>query len=753
MQVQVLGLASLWLLNFRSYMPSPESSFYRGPDVPDFSRPEPVGRLSEVEKIKAVLQPDSEVICASVVAPGGVGKSDILRACIADEAFLRDTCKFEHVLYWSFYSQGSSERVVSCDSFFEAALDALGVEGFEQLPPAARAHLLARTLAARQILVCLDGLEPLQYGEQFLYGQVKDNGLATFLRLMAEQNESSSKVLITTRLPVADLKFFEESGKSWSMDLGQLSPEAAIELLSAKQSGLDHNVLKQVHEAVGSHSYSVLLLRNIAQQLYAGDYGRLLEDFRAFPKDTDTTQRIERGNIGAHAFNVFAFLASKPECANVVAVAELLGLFDRPVHTHKLESLRSDPLVSPAELTRLSAAEWSALLAQTRALGLLYPAHQNHPDIIDGHALVREHFGPHFEKTRPDAYKAGCLVLAESFLAAKDQPFSTQRFSDLYQAVRYYCLAGELDRAFGALDTAWNKSAPPAEHFPGTRKFGLHGLELVAISHFFGPLFEKMSLEQQALLFVEAGIRFRNLGRIPDSINAFESAKSIIDQRALSPRPEFVQGLCGLCDMYAARNDLARAINCGEDAVALSDQAAVPFQRGLARSRLAEALLINGDAARANEFLSEALSIFGTLAQTPLPESQALYTAALIACNRGEEDSFLRQAAELQTKRGEPPSLLGRAIRRLAQAEAAISLAERSLSNPGHALGYVDSAARLVKEGLPLLDQAGYPDYIAPGLLCAARVAKLRNDPASAARFTQRAHRLATLHEFTRFLR
>ncbi|MBX7143634.1 MAG: hypothetical protein K1X79_04215 [Oligoflexia bacterium] len=733
-------------------MPNQVPSFYRGPDVPDFTRPQPVGREQEVERLRGSLLPDSGFTVATIVAPGGVGKSDVLRSCIGDETFLKDQCKFDNVLYWSFYSQGSSERVVSCDSFFEAALDSLGVTGFEQLPPAARAHLLANTLASRRILVCLDGLEPLQYSDPLLLGRVKDNGLATFLRLIAESPNSSSKLLITTRLAVTDLACFEGEKRAASFNLDCLSPAASIALLKAQTAITEPALLLELADRVGSHAYSLLLLRNIASQFYSGDYAKLVQDFSNFPRDPRVTQQIEAGNVGAHAFHVFAFLSSKPECSTLVRLAGLLGLFDRPVHESRLATLRTNQDVAGARLSALPEQDWNDLLTTARSLGLLYPAHSKHPDIIDGHALVREYFGPALQKEDPVAYKAGCMVLGNELARAESAPFSTDRFSQLYQAVRYFCMAGDLDSAFHALDLAWNKSAPSSQHFPGTRTYGLHGLELVAMSHFFGPDFLKLGPEKQALLFVEGGIRFRNLGRIQDSINAFESAHTLIQSSGLSARPEFAQGLCGLCDMYAAQGDLYRAIRAGEAAVAHADQAGAPFQRALARSRLAEALLFAQQDERATQLNSEALQIFAEMGQSPLPESQALYTAALLACRMSQEGAFLAATVQLRKAKPEAPSLLGRAIRRLADAEVLTSLAERSLTNPGHALALADIAWKVIREGLPLADQAGYADYVVPALKCAARIAKLTNRHQEASDFAQRAERLAQLHGLQKFL-
>jgi hypothetical protein len=141
-----------------------------------------VGRDAELARLDEAWS-DGQTNILSLIAEGGAGKSALVNEWL--KRLRADGYRgAEHVLGWSFYSQGSKERATAADAFLDWALDKLGVK-IDTTSASAKGEAIAEALVARRVLLVLDGVEPLQHGPGPQPGQLKDQGLRALMRRLA----------------------------------------------------------------------------------------------------------------------------------------------------------------------------------------------------------------------------------------------------------------------------------------------------------------------------------------------------------------------------------------------------------------------------------------------------------------------------------------------------------------------------------------------------------------------------------------
>jgi len=120
-----------------------------------------VGRDAELARLDAAWD-DPKIHVLTLVAFGGVGKS-ALAARWLDRMAADGWRGATRVLDWSFYSQGTEDRVTSAEPFIDHALRFFG----DPDPKAGSLHdrgaRLASLIRKERTLLVLDGIEPLQY--------------------------------------------------------------------------------------------------------------------------------------------------------------------------------------------------------------------------------------------------------------------------------------------------------------------------------------------------------------------------------------------------------------------------------------------------------------------------------------------------------------------------------------------------------------------------------------------------------------
>ena len=139
-----------------------------------------VGREKEIQLLNEDFD-GTKLNVVSLRAWGGVGKSTLVNKWC--EYLAADNFRgARRVFAWSFYSQGTNERVTSANAFIDEALCFFGDNGPMASSPWAKGERLAELVGREKSLLILDGMEPLQNEHQ----GIKDPALARLVECFSE---------------------------------------------------------------------------------------------------------------------------------------------------------------------------------------------------------------------------------------------------------------------------------------------------------------------------------------------------------------------------------------------------------------------------------------------------------------------------------------------------------------------------------------------------------------------------------------
>jgi tetratricopeptide (TPR) repeat protein len=540
-----------------------------------------IGRETEMARLDAAWE-DPGLHVLTFIAFGGTGKSALVSHWL-DRMSAAGWRGARRVLDWSFYSQGTEERVTSADRFLDHALAWFGDPNPKAGAPRDRGLRLADLVRQEKTLLVLDGVEPLQHPLNHpLAGQLKDPGLAALLKGLAGANPGLC--VVTTRERIADLDRFTRAAPQ--EDLEALSPEAGAELL--KQLGVNGKDSERLATSreFGNHALTLSLLGAYLSRACGGDIRRR--------KEVDLAGAAERK--GGHALRVIgtyaAWLGEGPE----LAALRLLGLFDRPAQPKAIAALRAKPAIAglTEPLVDLGEESWQLALSSLREHGLLLPADPHHPGTLDAHPLVRVFFQEDLETHRPEAWKVGNLRLYEHLQKeAPDLPDTLEEMEPLYTAVIHGCRAGRQQEACD--EVYWRRIQRGDELF-NLRKLGAFGSELSALSGFFDRPWDQPSASltsaDQAFLLNEAGSCLRALGRLAEAVQPMEVATN-----AAVAQEDWIHAAVGasnLSELTLTLGEVARAVSFGKQSIDLADRSSDTFWRMASRTTLADALHQSG---------------------------------------------------------------------------------------------------------------------------------------------------------------
>jgi hypothetical protein len=231
------------------------------------TNPKLFGREKELAILDAAWD-DSRTNIISLVAWGGVGKTALVNTWLS-KMHQDDFRGAERVYGWSFYSQGAAEgRRASADQFIASALKWFGDPEPDAGSPWEKGERLAEFVRNQKTLLILDGLEPLQHPSREEEGRIRDPGLQSLVRELANYNPGLC--VITTRLDVDDLKDFIGTTVE-NIPLEYLSDEAGMELLKyLGVKGTDDELTQAVRDLDG-HALALMLLGTYLAIVYKGD--------------------------------------------------------------------------------------------------------------------------------------------------------------------------------------------------------------------------------------------------------------------------------------------------------------------------------------------------------------------------------------------------------------------------------------------------------------------------------------------------
>lgn len=475
------------------------------------------GRKKELELLDEAWESD-ETRIVSFVASGGVGKSALVNKWI--DLMSKDNYRGAQRVYaWSFYSQGTGERVTSADVFVNESLHWFGDSEMadSERSPWDKGKRLAELVQQQKTLLILDGMEPLQSPYEHDKGEVKDAALGVLLKELAKKN--CGLCVITTREELRGIRRGADS--ILQKNLNQISEKAGRALLRvAGIRGTDAE-LEEVTRDFGNHALAVSLLAAYLQD-FPGKHvsnARLIPDLDIAVKD------------GKHPRRVMEVLAKRFGDSPELNVLYMIGLFDRPATAKEIKWLRTREEVPDLtdRIRWLDEEEWKRVVANLRRLRLIAPESHHNRGGLDAHPHVREHFGQKLKETNEESWKLGHSHLYEFLkMSSPRLPETLEEMRPLFLAVSHGCQAGRYQEAH---DEVYFRRIRRGNKYYVLNKLGAFGSFLTATYSFFEVTGTKPSCnlkeQDRAVIFGAAGSCLRALGRLSEAAEPTELSTAL----------------------------------------------------------------------------------------------------------------------------------------------------------------------------------------------------------------------------------
>jgi hypothetical protein len=658
--------------------PTHQPAYVRITGLPETPYANLVGRDAELTGLdNAWTDPGINII--SLVAEGGAGKSALVNEWLG-RLQANNYRGAEMVLGWSFYSQGTKERATSADGFFAWVLNRLDV-AVEATSAAAKAEVIATALIKRRALLVLDGVEPLQHGPGPQLGQLKDQGLRALLRHIAAAPPVAAHglVVVTSRLPIEDLARWRESTGP-VVDVEHLSDTAGAALLRDNHVWGTDRELRAASRDFGGHPLALQLLAGLLGETRNGDVRRR-DQIRTFLADPDNPRHD-------HARRVLEsyeseWLAGQPE---LLAIMQLVGLFDRPASADCLTALCAKPAIAGLtdRLVTQDDAAWRRAVGRLRAVRLLLPAE---PGTLDAHPLVREWFGERLRQANEDTWREAHARLYEHLrdTTREGEAPTLADLAPLYQAITHGCRAGHHQKA---LDEVYWARINRGEELYAMKKLGAIGSNLAAVSWFFDKPFElpAASLPAQSGAFVLslAGLYLSIYGRLAEGLAARRAGLRLDEAAGNWHNAAGVAGTVSESELLLG--EVGEAVGSAARAVELEERSDNQFRKILARTQHGAALHAAGRRDEAQGLFADAerrLQEFQPV--YPLLYSHGGYQYCDLLLDRGEWRAVRERAAQTLKWATPERQLLSIALDELSLGRAELGLALSGLGAAGDA--------------------------------------------------------------------
>jgi len=695
--------------------PAPPPPRWSPPEKVDIRRlpvtgAELFGRQKELALLDEAWE-SGETHVISLVAWGGVGKSTLVNKWL--EHLAADNYRGARRVYgWSFYSQGTGERVTSADLFISEALTWFGDPDPTQGSPWDKGQRLADLVRRDKTLLILDGLEPLQSDLDYERGKLKDPALAVLLAELARQNQGLC--VITTREAVADLTPFPET--TCQQDLEQISAEAGRALLRVGGvQGADAE-LEQAACDFGLHALALNLLAAYVHEFP----GHHISNAAKIP-DLDVPVAE-----GKHPRRVMAAWAARFGEGSEVELLRTLGLFDRPAEGGAIAAVRAAPAIPNLtdHIQSLSEAGWLQLVNRLRRVRLIAPESKHHPDTLDTHPLVREHFGQQLAHEYTRAWREAHSRLYEYYkVHAKELPDTIEEMAPLYAAVMHGCQAGRYQEA---LDAVYARRIQRWDEGFSLKILGAFGADLAALSGFFDTLWRQpvatLSEDWKCYVLNQTGFDLRALGRLTESIQPLQMSLEVGITLKDWQRAAIRAG--SLSELALTLGNLKQALDYARQSVELADRSGDASQRMSKRTTLADALHQAGSFGEAEAAFREAEEMQKRdQPQFPLLYSLWGFRYCDLLLSQGKYQEVQSQAAQTLERytQAAGASLLDIALDHLSLGRAYLMQTQRApeRSGAGENLKVCTTHLNRAVDGLR---QAGQQDDLPRGLLARAEL-------------------------------
>ncbi len=688
------------------------------------------GRKREIATFRRDWESE-QIRVLSVVAYGGTGKSALVNSWL-QEMQAREYGGAQKVLAWSFYSQGTKENLVSADLFVSTALVWLGDESPPSLNLWARGLRLASLVKQTRFLLVLDGLEPLQYPPSApeVAGQITDDSIRALLEELAKP-DWEGLCLVTTRVPLSDLRRFQADGPGSGpgtverLDLENLNERDGADLLQhliGREA--DFRDLQAAVREVEGHALAITLMGNYLRDVHGGDLAARIYLDRL-------TVDVREGGHARRIMATYAAWLEREDRFAELTILRLIGLFDRPADPDAMVALLSDPQMRAftGELNQGGDA-WNAAVDALRQMGLLNREFPDLPGTLDAHPLVREHFRDQLRREHGEWWLQGNRTLFGYYQTqAPPLPDSSKDMNALYAAVTHGCAAGLYQQVFSdvLLKRVWRDRRTNFS----TRRLGMTGSDLVALSNYFYPQqwtqlrTPSLAARARVLVLTNAGVRLRQLGRLVDARDCFGAVVREIDPReaqaeeledASYAAAQYCELLVIAGKLTGGADESEGALFNGQRAVEYSNRGSDSYFSMHSRSSLAEVYFMLNDLAQADALFEQAMAIEREhRPRPPFLYSQGLFRYGYFLIETGRAEMILadESADPAWGKNGEDSSLLSEAIRLLI-----LGAAHRALIEAGNrAPAFLAEGERILDDAINAFQTAGYADYTVRGLL------------------------------------
>jgi hypothetical protein len=428
-----------------------------------------VGRDEELRFLDACRE-DPSVRIVVMTAFGGVGKTALVRHWI-ESRFVGGSRR--PILGVSFYSQGVREQCGTSDQFLYEALSMLGDQEPARGSLWLRGRRLGQMVSEQNVIIVLDGLEPLQYGHGYKDsgGRIRDPGISEFLRELSSQPDRGF-CIVTTRVGLTDEFARQRNVRQRELDL--LAPEAAEALLRSKGVRGDSTTIRRAARHLGNHSLALVLAAELTCTFHDRDAVHLL----------DIALVNERTRAGRHAKSVMAAYEAWMLRDGFRLGFELLlafGLFERPVERSWFDALcAGEPIPDFPMMTETSGQAIDEALERLRGWRLVA---EGTTDRYDTHPLIRDYFAERLRNGSAASWTRANAKLFAFFRANSEAMPADARAMDCpLQAVVHGCRAGMQQTALH--EVLIPKIMRGAQCY-ATTILGLHGPVLAALLHFF----------------------------------------------------------------------------------------------------------------------------------------------------------------------------------------------------------------------------------------------------------------------------
>ncbi|MFA4876882.1 MAG: SEFIR domain-containing protein [Methanoregula sp.] len=478
------------------------------------------GREKDLEHLDAGwTNPKINII--TLIAWGGVGKTALINKWIT-QIMQENFHGAERVFGWSFFSQGSIDgRQVSSDDFVTTALNWFGDPNPSQGTPWDKGERLADLVKQKPTILILDGLEPLQYPPPADSGRLKDPALRSLLRELAHKN--SGLVLLTSRLPIDDLKDFIGNTVE-QIDLENLDSGAGAQYLASFGVNGPIEELQLASIEYEGHALALTLLGSFLMVVYGGD---IHQRYRI-------TRLADEQRKGAQVRRIMEsyenWFKGKPE----LDILNLLSLFDKPIESEILTFLKEQPVILgiTEKIHSLSPVDWQYALENLRMVRLVSFNNSNSPELLDCHPLIREYFNENLNVNLNKSYREAHSKLFDYYKSlATPFPKTLEAMAHHFSAVSHGCQSGRYTEAYSEI--YFGKINRYSQYYI-TKILGAPSADLTMLSCFFNSLWDKpvecLGDRDKCYLLNHVGGALSYLGRFKEaSIPSMIAIKRTID--------------------------------------------------------------------------------------------------------------------------------------------------------------------------------------------------------------------------------